>query len=290
MTDTSPQPRSQAGWTTRGDFGGIVWPPDVIQWLTSQLLTGAPFSQVLSQLPTVAGSVAFPIAAPDQAKWTGEGEPIGIVQLNESTDIVAVAKLASLHYISNEAVNDTSYPISEQIAKVLADSCGPVLDAGLLYGQGVKEPVGVVAKATAAGSAPDFRAAAITAWGELVGAGATPANVVVFAHPVPIATEWARVGSTGEPIHEDQPADTALSLGPGITCIPVPTLLPADVLAVDTSNVYFVVRDQLTFEATPYTDSAWTTDSQAMRTKLRAAVAAPVPAKSLRTCTITAGP
>jgi hypothetical protein len=83
----------------------------------------------------------------------------------------------------------------------------------MLYGQGVNEPVGVVAKATAAGSAPDFRAAAITAWGEFVGAGDRPAQVVVFAHPVPIVQEWARVGSTGEPIHDDQPADTALSLG-----------------------------------------------------------------------------
>ena len=59
-----------------------------------------------------------------------------------------------------------------------------------------------------------------------------------------------------------------------------------DVLAVDTSVVYFVVKEALHFEMSPYADDAWVTDSQSMRVKLRAAVAAPLPEKSLRKVTL----
>jgi hypothetical protein len=75
-------------------------------------------------------------------------------------------------------------------------------------------------------------------------------------------------------------------LGPGIVVVPVPMLEVEDILAVDTSVVWFIERERLSIEISPYADDAWVTDSASMRVKLRAAVAAPMPAKSLRKLTI----
>ena len=207
------------------------------------------------------------------------------VLLNGDTDIVAVAKLASLHSISNEAISDTTYPLAQQIGQTLASSDGPTLDRGLLYGAGPPEPIGVVGRARLAAGA-DLRAAAITAWSRLLAAGANPSATRIFCHPSQLGAEWSRTDLNGQPVHADAGAGTALSLGPGIPVVTVPTLNVDDVLAVDTSVVYFVVKEALHFEMSPYADDAWVTDSQSMRVKLRAAVAAPLPEKSLRKVTL----
>ncbi len=272
--------------TMRSDFGGVLWPPQLLDYLMNKLLTGSPFADSLTKMPTSNGSVAFPITAPGQGIWLNEGEAIPSVQLNGETDIVGVCKLASLHWVSNEALGDTQFPLAAQIGKVLSDSDGPALDLGLLYGSGAPAPDGVVAKSPLAAPGADLRESAINAWGELLASGAEPSSVRVFCHPVPLATELARVGTDGQPIH---PNGGTLTLGP-VTAVPVPSLSVGHVLAVDVSSVYFVVREALSFEMSPYGDGAWTHDSQSVRVKLRAAVAAPLPEKSLRLCQVTALP
>ena len=232
--------------------------------------------------------MAFPTAAPEAGDWVAEGAPIPKKQLSPDVDVVATCALKSLHSVTNESLDDTSFPLAQEIGRLLREADGPKLDSGLLYGAGGVEPDGVVPKAAAAGEAVDFRQACIRAWSELVAAGAGADTTRVFAHPVPIGAEWARVNDAGTPIHDDQDAGRPLSLGPGITVIPVPTLQPADVLACDVASVFFIERDALEMELSSHGDDAWTTDSQSLRVKLRAAVGAPLPTKSLRKVTISA--
>jgi HK97 family phage major capsid protein len=265
---------------TSTSWGGALTPPQVQEWLLNKLLTGSPFAQALTLVGTNRGSMVWPIVAPDGAAWVGEAQPIPTANLNDDVYMVAVCKLAAIIEASNESVSDALFPIATAIGRAIADSCGPVLDRSLLYGGGGLEPIGVFANAPAAGPAEDFRQAAIGAWGELAAAGALPENIVVFAHPVPIAAEWARVNAQGSPLHDDSPSGQPLTLGPGIRVTGVPMLDPADVLAVDTSMVFLVERDDVGMEMSD--QPGWNRDTLSIRVKGRLTVAAPVPEKSMR--------
>ena len=276
------------GLVTRAEWGGAPFPPDVQQWLLNKLLTGSPFANALTRQPTSRGVVVWPLVSPDGAAWVGEAQNIPLANLNDEVYQVAAVKLATIIEASNESVDDASFNIAGAVGQAIADSCGPVVDKGFLYGAGGLEPIGVLANAPASAPAADFRAAVITSWGELCAAGAKPENVVVFAHPVPLAAEWARTGTTGEPLHPDSPSGQPLTLGPGIRTVPVPMLLPVDVLAADVSMVFMVERDDVGFEMSD--QAGWGRDTLSIRVKGRLAVAAPVPAKSLRKVTIGTTP
>ena len=162
------------------------------------------------------------------------------------------------------------------------------MDAGLLYGRGQaqKEPVGVWPKAPEAEEAPTFRDAVIRAWSELLAVGATTAAVKVFVHPFRLGEESSVMGNDGHPVHGDALGDTQLHIGPGVPVTPIPMIEEDHVLAVDTANVFFIVREALSFEMSESGADAWQRDARSIRVKLRAAVGAPMPDKSLRRCTI----
>ena len=270
-------------------FQGTPFPPDVLDAIWLKVLTGSPFAQAIQPLPTSSGSVAFPTAAPAGAAWTKELAPIPEVVMNDDADIVATCKLAGLVSLSNESLDDASIPIGELTGNAIRDSMGPTMDEGLLRGDGVApNPDGVLAKATPAAAGADFRAAVIAAYGELAGVGAQVTSITCFAHPTVIAAEWSRTSTTGEPLHDDAPAD-ALTIGPGIRVIGVPSLGEdpgGDVLVADTSALFLVQREAFTIELSR--EYGFANDSTALRVKARVAVAAPTPLKSLRLATIGA--
>jgi HK97 family phage major capsid protein len=209
------------------------------------------------------------------------------MNMGDASVVVASAKLAGLVELSNEMVADAAINLTAALTGVLRDTFSADLDRGVLYGDAPPEPIGVYPTAPAAAGGPDLRSAAITAWSELVAAGARADQVVVFAHPATVGTEWARVADTsGMPLHGDS-ATGDLTLGPGITVVPVPVMQPADVLAVDVSAVYLVVRQDFTVDLSP--DAGFERDVATLRIKGRFAVAAPAPDKSLRKVTITPG-
>ena len=267
-------------------LGGTLWPPHLLDYLMNRLVEGAPFSESLTRFATSAASVVFPTTAPDAGTWLHEGELIPSVGLNPEHDVVAVCALKSLHRIPNEALNDTSYPLLSQVGRKLGDADGPKLDRALIYGQGQREPVGVWPKAPAADEAATFRGAVLRAWSELLSVGARRASVKVFVHPFRLGEEWGVMGDDGHPVHGDVAGDTQLFIGPGIPVTPIPVIEEDHVLAVDTSNVFFIVREALTIESSASGDNAWQYDSRSIRVRLRAAVGAPMPEKSLRRCTI----
>jgi HK97 family phage major capsid protein len=282
MTDTSdPGPAEQA--VSSGSYGGVIFPPDVIAHVWVTILTGAPFAGAITSLPTSMGSVAFPQAAPTGAAWTSEGSPLPPVTLGDSALISTPRKLAALLSLSNESLDDASIPVGDLTGQAIRDAMAPTMDDGLLHGTGTApQPDGILAHAPAAANHPDLRQAVIGAWGEVVNAGAPADQVVVFANPVILATEWMRTATTGDPIHEDSPTGT-LTLGPGIRTVAVPKLVGGttpEILVADVSSVYLVVRDPLVVETDP--SVYFGSDSLGLRVKCRVACACPTPQKSLR--------
>ena len=271
-----------------GSFRGTPFPPDVLEQIWVTILTGAPFSQAITPLPTDSGSVAFPKAAPTGAAWVKELDPLPAVNLNDDADIVAACKLAGLVNLSNESLDDASIPIGTLVGNAIRDSMGPTLDEGLLHGDGTPpNPAGIVAKASDAPAGGDFRSAVIAAYGAAVGAGAMPTSVVAFAHPTAVAEEWARTDTVGQPLHGDSPSGD-LTIGPGIRVVEVPKLGVAEVLVADVSSVFLIQREDFTVEMSA--DYGFATDSTALRVKARVNVNCPTPAKSLWKATIAVGP
>ncbi len=270
---------------TTGDWQGYPFPPEVVASLFSKLLTGSPFAQALSPMPTDSGHVVWPLASPTGAAWVGEAQPIPAADLGDDVYTVAVCKLATIISISNESLADASFNIGNAIGRVLADSCGPIIDEGFLYGAGGDCSSGLVAIAEDAPDAEDFRQACIRAWGSLANAGAPTTSIVVFANPEPLAEEWGRVDINGQPIHANAPAGQPLLLGPGLRVVGVPVLKPEHILAVDTSMTFLVQREQVDFDISPY--PGWGNDTASLRVKGRLTVACPVPHKALRSVTVT---
>jgi len=278
MTDIAPGTITRDAWNSR------LWPIELHAQFLSKLLVGSPFASSLTAAPTSAGRMVWPLVSPEGAKWLAEAQRFPTATLNDETYEVAVCKLGGMVQLSNESISDTSYPISQNVGRAIADSCGPILDHDFLYGEGSAiVPKGVWTVAPEAAEAPDFRAAAIVSWGELADVGAQVPSIIVCARPSTIAREWSRVDNSGQPLHADA-ATGELTLGPGIRCLPVPQLEAADVLALDTSVVFRVMRED--FRVDP--SDAFEYDSTWFRVKGRFTVAAPVPEKSLRKVKIAA--
>ncbi len=143
-------------------------------------------------------------------------------------------------------------------------------------------------KAIEAEPAPSLRAAAIRRGANCsVPAPAGPGEGL--RPPQAVGDEWSLVGNDGHALHGDVAGDGQLFLGPGIPVLPIPMLEEDHVLAADTTNVFFIVNERLTIESSEHGAGAWERDSRSLRVKLRSAVGAPLPAKSLRRVTIGSG-
>jgi HK97 family phage major capsid protein len=250
-------------------------------WVT--ILTGAPFAGNITPLPTSSGSVAFPLASPSGGNWVLEGNALPPVTMGDSALISTPRKLAALLSLSNESLDDAVIPIGDLTGAAIRDSLGPTMDDGLLHGTGTApQPDGILAHAPAAANKADMRAAVVQAWGEVVNAGAPADSVVAFANPTIIAAEWARVGTTGDPLHADSATGT-MTIGPGISVVAVPKLVGGatpEILVADVSSLYLVIREALVVETSR--DIYFASDSLGLRVKTRVAAACPTPQKSLR--------
>jgi hypothetical protein len=272
---------------TRASFGGAPFPPEVIAFLMDAALTGAPLVNSLKRQPTSRQSVAFPIAGPTGSDWVAEGAPIPSVDLNDSLVVGTVVKLAGILEVSNESVDDADFDLAGQLGQSMARAFGPQLDTGALYGAGGVQPEGLWAKAAAGPEGDTYREAIIRAWGDLIDAGAPPDSITVFSKGSDVSAEWSETAlGSGVPLHGDQQTDTPLFIGPGIKVVPTPTMVAGNILAVDTSSTYYIVRKDTTIEGSSH--YAWATDGWSIRVKARVGIGCPVPAKSLRKVTVAA--
>jgi HK97 family phage major capsid protein len=262
---------------TTASFDAALFQSEVAGFIVNELVSGAPFTNRLTPLVTDRNGVVIGRAAPTGFGWIAEGQTIPTVDLNDSSDVIAVKKLAGIFDLSNESLSDSTMDVAGMLGQVVRDSMAHDLDTGLLLGAGGLEPTGVVARAEEAMPGTSLRSGVINAWGELVDAGAPADRVVAFGSALTLAEELGRETDEGKPVHADGMVPV---LGPGIPLVAVPAMEPGDVLVVDVSHVFAIVRADFSVEMDP--SAGFRNDTTACRVKGRFAVAAPAPAKSLR--------
>jgi HK97 family phage major capsid protein len=262
-----------------GGFRGVLVPADVQQRIINTLIEQAAFANSITRLPTMAGEVAFPIAAPSGAAWIGELAKIPLMSLNDRAEIVAVAKLAGLLDVSNEMMSDSAINITNQFVTLLRDSLSRQLDEGLLNGGGPPEPQGVIASADEVTGA-DLLAAVLTARGSIADAGGA-ATTLAASGAVLAAADGARDDSGALMFPGGFAAVT------GLTPVTVPGLDPP--LVYDRSRMFLVLRDDSSVELSR--DYRFDYDATTFRVRARMACACPDPNKTIRKLAVAgAGP
>ena len=262
---------------TTGSFQGTLHPAQVAAVL-NMLTSGAPFSgTALTPFPTNRSQVAFPTAKPDRPAWLGEMEDIPVIGMNDDADIVSVCKLASIVLVSNEGVGDASINMTAQLGDLIRDSASIELDRGILYGTDSPEPRGVVAAALPAAGA-DLAAALTAAVGSIGDAGGIASHLC--AKPSVLADQRNVRDDNGQRLYPQ-----GLGNAFGLTEVGCPELAAADVLVVDRSRTWLIVRND--FQVDTSRDWAFQKDALAVRLRGRFAVGAPVLAKSLRRLSVT---
>lgn len=265
---------------TTDSFDGSFWPDEIVAAIALSVITGAPFARSLTPLPTSKPQTSFGRAAPTGFDWVAEGQALPTVALNDDAYVVATAKLAGTFDLSNESISDADVPLGDLLGQAVKDAMSPQLDVGLLFGAGAPEPEGILAAAPVAVGGADFRGDVISAWAELVDAGANPETIVAFASASVIGWELARTTTDGVPIHAD---GAEAMVGPGISMVPVASLSAGQTLVLDTSRVFLVVRNDFSVEFSEH--QKFGNDTTVCRVKGRFSVAAPTPAKSMRVIT-----
>lgn len=253
-----------------------ITPPEVIAEIINALLGGAPFANSLTRRPTSANSTTWPVVSPQGMDWVHEGQPLPTVNLGDTSYNVVPKKLAGVYGLSNELLDDSTISAFALLGDAVRDASGPVLDDGLLHGDGDPGPIGVVGLAPASAGA-SLRAAAIQATADIGNDGGT-ANVLA-ANPDVIAAESAREDLQGRPIYENG----FTSLG-NLTVVTVPKLAAGETLVYDATRLMLLVRNDFQVEASP--DAGFTSDLTIARIKGRFAAAVPVVNKAIRKLTI----
>jgi HK97 family phage major capsid protein len=258
---------------TSGSFQSVFSPADVAKIL-NLLVGGSPLASVLAPYPTQRNVVAFPTARPDRPGWVPEMGQIPVIGLGDDADLCATCKLAAIIAMSNEIIFDSSVNLTAQFTDLIRDSASAELDRGLLYGAGgaTAEPRGIVAAALPAAGA-DLAAALTAAIGGVGDNGGTVTHLA--GRPSALAAARNERDAEGRMLY---PAGLGAAFG--VTEVPVPELKDADVLAIDTSRVWLVQRED--FAADISRDHFFDRDALALRLRGRFAVAAPAVIKSLR--------
>jgi HK97 family phage major capsid protein len=256
--------------------GGIT-PPEILGQVLNALLGGAPFADSLTRMLAGANSVTFPVASPTGMDWIHEGQPLPTVNLGDTAYNVVPRKLAGTFGLSNELLADETISAFDLLGTAVRDASGPVLDDGLLHGDGDPGPVGVVGLAPAS-TGTTLREAAITATADIGNDGGT-ANVLAL-NPTDIAAESARADANGRPLYEN--GFTTLGT---LSVVAVPKLAAGtEMLVYDATRLYLLVRNDFLVEASP--DAGFTSDLTIARIKGRFAAAVPTVNKSIRKLTV----
>ena len=267
---TTPAP------VTTGSFQGVLHPADVARVL-NLLTSGSPFAgTALTPYPTDRHEVAFPTAKPDRPAWLAEMAPIPIIGLNDDADIISTCKLASIVLLSNEGLLDASVNMTTQLGELIRDSASIELDRGVLYGETDVEPRGVVAAAPPANGA-DLAAALTAAVGSIGDSGGLASHLC--ARPSVLAAQRNVRDEVGQRLFPD-----GLGAAFGLEEVGCPELAAADILVVDKTRAWLVVRSDFAVETSA--DWAFDRDAFAIRLRGRFAVAAPDLPKALRKLTV----
>ncbi|MER7073231.1 phage major capsid protein [Terrabacter sp. NPDC000476] len=201
------------------------------------------------------------------------------MDVTTDAELVVVKKLAGIPMLTREAFEDATFPIAEEVQRVVRDAFSHDLDLGLLYGDGTgANPLGVVARAIEATGATLVGAIA-AAKGEIGDSGGQATHVALS--PSTAAAEEGRAGSDGHPVYPNGLGN----LG-GLEVVRVPGL--TEPLVYDASRVYLVkARDWRVEQSTDYAP-AFKGDKVALKVSGRFGAGLPASVKTIRRLNVMA--
>jgi hypothetical protein len=253
--------------------------PAQVQPIISAIVGGSPFARSLTPLPTSRASVAWPIANFDDPAWVAELGNIPALNMDASEYEVAVSKLAGSVLISQESLDDTDYPVTQQTEQVLQDTFSAKLDRDFISGSGVAPiPRGILSVAAEVTGA-DWLAAVVKAKAEIGTAGGEATHVALS--PAVIGD----LEGTRDDIGHQLYPDAATVFGGLETVSAVAATQP---LVYDASRLWLAISRDFTADISRETAEAWNRFAISLRIVGRFALCAPLPAKSVRKLALTA--
>jgi HK97 family phage major capsid protein len=247
-----------------------AFPADFQAQILSIVVGGAPFSRSCTPLPTARSSVAFGILDTNDPAWVAELDLIPDLAKNQTTYEVAVSKLAGSILISQESIQDSSFPLTASVSQAIADTFSHKLDADLIGAAGpAPVPTGILSVA-AASDGTDLYGAAVKAKADIGGSGGAATNIALSPHFV--GEVEALKDTTGAPLFPDV-GTTFAGLA---TTVTVAATQP---FVYDASRCWLVVRQDFLAESSNQTDSAWSHYATSLRIIGRFALAVPQPSR-----------
>ena len=265
----------------RGPIIQATWPgtfPSEVRPVISAIVGGSPFARSLSPLPTTRTGVVFPLANDtDEPSWGKELDVIPTLDLEGGEYDAAVSRLSGSILISEESVSDAEYPITAQVEQVLQDKFSNKLERDFIGGAGpFPVPTGILAVAAEVGGA-DLELAAIAAKGEIGTAGGE-ANSIAMSPTLIAGLESAR-DEIGRALYPD--AGTTFA---GLAT--VRSVAATQAVVYDSARLWLVINRDFRAEFSRQVSEAWNRYAVSLRIVGRFALAAPMPAKSVRKLTV----
>jgi HK97 family phage major capsid protein len=268
----------------RGPITQQTWPsafPVEVRPVISAIVGGAPFARSLTALPTARTAVVFPLVDDvSEPAWGKDLDLIPPLDLESGEYDAAVSRLSGSILISQESISDTEYPVTQQVEQVLQDKFSSKLDRDFIGGAGpFPTPTGILAVAAEVGGA-DLELAAVAAKAEIGTHGGEATSIAMS--PALIGTLESARDEIGRSLYPD--AGTTFA---GLETIR--SVAATQAIVYDASRLWLVINRDFSAEMSAQASEAWNRYAQSLRIVGRFALAAPMPAKSVRKLTV-AGP
>jgi HK97 family phage major capsid protein len=259
-----------------------TWPsafPAEVRPVVSAIVGGAPFARSLTPLPTNRRDVVFPLVDDvDEPAWGKDLDLIPALDLESGEYDAAVSRLSGSILISQESIDDTEYPVTAQVEQVLRDKFSNRLDRDFIGGAGpFPTPTGILNVAAEVGGA-DLELAAVAAKAAIGTAGGE-ANSIAMS-PTLIGGLESMRDEIGRALYPDASVTFA-----GLAT--VRSVAATQAIVYDSSRLWLVISRDFSAEFSRQTSEAWNRFAQSLRIVGRFALAAPMPAKSVRKLTVS---
>lgn len=265
-----------------GPITQAVWPsmfPVEVRPIVSAIVGGSPFARSLTPLPTRRTGVSFPLVDEvSEPAWGVELSEIPVLDLEGGEYDIAVSRLSGSILIGQESIDDTEYPVTQQVEQVIQDKFSNKLERDFIGGAGPHPtPTGILAVAAEVAGA-DLELAAVEAKAE-IGTSGGEANSIAMS-PTLIGTLESARDQIGRALYPD--AGTTFA---GLAT--VRSVAATQAIVYDSTRLWLVINRDFTAEFSRETSEAWNRFAQSLRIVGRFALAAPMPAKSVRKLSVT---
>jgi HK97 family phage major capsid protein len=254
-----------------------TWPntfPLEVRPVVSAIVGGSPFARSLTPLPTRRTGVVFPLVDDtDEPAWGKELDLVPALDLESGEYDVAVSRLSGSILISQESIDDAEYPLTAQVEQVIEDKFSWKLERDFIGGAGPHPtPLGILNVAAEVEGA-DLELAAVAAKAEIGTAGGE-ANSIAMS-PALIGTLESARDEIGRSLYPD--AGTTFA---GLATIR--SVHATSAVVYDARRLWIVISRDFSVQFSREVSEAWNRFAQSMRIVGRFALAAPMPAKSVR--------